>query len=569
MSRPFSALLLTLGGVIVAVSTAQAGTSFTGQYRIINQHSGKALDVADFAMGDGGNVHQWDYVGGNNQKWTLSAAGAGYYTLRSAMSGKVLDIAGGSTANGANVQQWSSNGSNAQQFRIDDLGNGLYRITNRVSGKVLDVAGWSTANGGNVNQWSWADGNNQKWQIIPVDADTSLSGQYSIRSTFNNKALDVKEASNANAAPVHTWDYVAAANQHWNLQHVGSGYYKVKAVHSNQLLDIGNASMADAAGVQQYPDNGNDAQLFAFLKSGDSYILRNKNSGKVIDLENWGNYNGAPVVQYGNTGQNNQKWKLARASTSGGGTGGTGGGSGRCTNLRWADEFNYSGLPDASKWNFEVHGPGWVNNEWQNYTDRRLENARVENGRLILEARRDWYNGHEISSARLASNNKADFTYGRFEARIKQPVGRGTWPAFWMLPTDWSYGGWPNSGEIDIMEHVGYEPNMIYGSVHTRDRNHTKGTQFTRGVSNNTVETSYHNYMVEWFPDRIDFYFDGQKYATYNNDYAGYGTWPFDKRFYMILNLAIGGDWGAAQGVDMGIFPARMEVDYVRVYGCN
>lgn len=564
MARSLPLLMLALGSSVLMVDLAQAGTTFTGQYRIVNKNSGKALDISDLSMFDGGNIQQWDYVGGNNQKWTLTPSGAGYYIIKSVMSGKVVDISGGSNADGANVQQWTSNGTNAQQFKIEDLGAGLYRITNRGSGKVLDVAGFSTANGGNVHQWSWANGNNQKWEIIPVDADTSFNGTYSIRSSFNARALDVKEASTANAAPVHTWDYVGGTNQQWKLEAAGSGYYRVRAAHSNQLLDIGNASMADSANVQQYPENGNDAQLFAFIRSGDSYMLRNKNSGKVIDIQNWNNYNGAPVVQYSATGQDNQRWKVAKATTST-----TGGGSARCTNLKWADEFNYSGLPDASKWSFEVHTPGWVNHEWQNYTDRRLENARVENGRLILEARRDWYNGYEISSARLASNNKADFTYGRFESRIKLPAGRGVWPAFWMLPTDWSYGGWPDSGEIDIMEHVGYDPGMIYGSAHTRDRNHTKGTQFTRGYADGSVESSFHNYAVEWFPDHIDYYFDSNKYATYKNDYQGYGTWPFDKRFYMILNLAIGGDWGAAQGVDMNIFPARMEVDYVRVFGCN
>lgn len=544
---------------------ATAGTTFTGQYRIINQHSGKALDVSGFSMADGGNILQWDYVGGDNQRWTLSSAGNGFYTIRSVLSGKVVDITAASTANGANVQQYASNGTAAQQFSIEDLGNGQYRIVNRGSGKVLDVAAWSTANGGNVHQWAWENNANQKWQIIPVDADTGLTGQYSMRSSFNNRAIDVKDASMANAAPVHTWDYVAAANQHWNLEYTGSGYYKVRAAHSRQLLDIGNASTANGANVQQYPENGSDAQLFAFLRNGNGYVLRNKNSGKVVDIRDWGNYNGAPLTQYSATDQTNQRWLLQRPST----VVNPPSNSSRCQTLKWADEFNYSGLPDASKWNFEVHTPGWVNREWQNYTDRRLENARVENGRLVLEARRDWYNGYEISSARLASNNKADFTYGRFEARIKQPVGRGTWPAFWMLPTDWSYGGWPNSGEIDIMEHVGYEPAMIYGSVHTRDRNHTLGTQFTKGTSNGSVESSFHVYAVEWFPDHIDFFFNDQKYATYRNENAGYGTWPFDKRFYMILNLAIGGDWGAAQGVDMNIFPARMEVDYVRVYSCN
>lgn len=566
-TTPAFASLLTLGALTISLPT-QAATQFTGQYWIINKHSGRALDVAEFSRVDGGNVQQWQYAGSDNQLWTLRATGNGTYTLQAKHSGKYLDVASASRTDGANIQQWTGNGTVAQQFRVEDIGGGLYRIINSGSGKALDVSGFSQTNGGNIQQWTWTGNNNQKWEIIPYNADTGLAGLRSLRSKFNQRAIDIKEASTANAARAHTWDYVNAANQKWNLEYVGSGYYKVRAQHSKQVLDVANASLADGVFVQQYPDNGNDAQLFAFIRNGNSWQIRNRHSGKVLEIDGWANYNGAPIVQRSANGQDHQAWTVAAADATSPTPPG-GGGSGRCTTLRWSDEFNGSGLPDASKWSFDVRPPGWVNREWQNYTDRRTENARVENGRLVIEARRDWFGGHEISSARLVSAGKGDFTYGRVEARIKQPVGRGTWPAFWMLPTDWSYGGWPNSGEIDIMEHVGYSPDMIYGSVHTRDRNHAIGTQFTIGYRQPGVESTFNVYAIEWFPDRIDFYFNGIKYTTYRNDGAGVGTWPFDKRFHMILNLAIGGDWGAAQGVDMNIFPARMEVDYVRVFGCN
>lgn len=234
--------------------------------------------------------------------------------------------------------------------------------------------------------------------------------------------------------------------------------------------------------------------------------------------------------------------------------------------LVWSDEFNYTGLPDGNKWSFDVHGPGWVNNERQNYTNRRLENARVENGKLILEARRDWFGGHEISSARLVSANKGDWTYGRMEVRAKLPAGRGTWPAIWMLPTDWTYGGWPASGEIDIMEYVGYQPDVVHSSVHTRDRNFMNRNNFTVTHNNNSVEEQFNNYVVEWRKDRLDFFVNNVKIGTYANTGGGWAVWPFDKRFHMILNLAIGGDWGGAQGIDNNIFPTRMEVEYVRVF---
>jgi beta-glucanase (GH16 family) len=137
--------------------------------------------------------------------------------------------------------------------------------------------------------------------------------------------------------------------------------------------------------------------------------------------------------------------------------------------LVWSDEFNYSGLPDRSKWGYDVGGHGWGNKELQYYTERRKENARVENGHLIIEARRDGSESNEYTSARLVSKGKGDWTYGRFEVRAKLPSGRGTWPAIWMLPSVKSYGGggWPDNGEIDIMEHVGFDPNVIHGSAHT------------------------------------------------------------------------------------------------------
>ncbi|MFN3404760.1 MAG: RICIN domain-containing protein [Cytophagaceae bacterium] len=233
--------------------------------------------------------------------------------------------------------------------------------------------------------------------------------------------------------------------------------------------------------------------------------------------------------------------------------------------LVWSDEFNYSGLPDQNKWEFEVHGPGWVNQERQNYTNRRLENCRVENGRLIIEARRDWFGGHEYSSARIRTAHKGDWLYGRVEVRAKLPAGRGTWPAIWMLPTDWSYGGWPASGEIDIMEYVGYQPDVVHASVHTRDRNFMHGNNYTVAHYNNTVEEQFNVYALEWYRDRLDFFVNNVKIGTFTNG-GNWTVWPFDKRFHMILNLAIGGNWGGAQGIDNNIFPARMEVDYVRVY---
>lgn len=235
------------------------------------------------------------------------------------------------------------------------------------------------------------------------------------------------------------------------------------------------------------------------------------------------------------------------------------------TALVWSDEFDYTGLPAASKWTCEEGGNGWGNNELQYYTMNRTQNARVENGVLIIEALKESYNGRDYTSARLVSTNKGDWLYGRIEARAKVPGGKGTWPAIWMLPTDWAYGNWPASGEIDIMEHVGYDPTHIFGTAHTAVYNSPMGTQKGSSVAGTDWETAFHVYAIEWSPAKIDFIVDDTKYYTFNNE-GGWQKWPFDQRFHCILNLAIGGSWGGAQGVDPAIFPKRMEIDYVRVY---
>jgi beta-glucanase (GH16 family) len=241
--------------------------------------------------------------------------------------------------------------------------------------------------------------------------------------------------------------------------------------------------------------------------------------------------------------------------------------------LVWSDEFNYSGLPDPAKWGYDVGGEGWGNKELQYYSDRRKENARVENGSLIIEARRDGSGSNEYTSARLVSKGKGDWTYGRFEVSAKLPSGRGTWPAIWMLPSLKTYGDsyWPDNGEIDIMEHVGFDPNIIHGSAHTKAYYHSIGTQKTTQIEVPDARTAFNLYSVEWTPKEIRWYVNGKHYFTFLNERttqptADYKQWPFDKPFHLILNLAVGGTWGGARGIDQSIWPQRMEIDYVRIY---
>ena len=251
--------------------------------------------------------------------------------------------------------------------------------------------------------------------------------------------------------------------------------------------------------------------------------------------------------------------------------------------LVWSDEFDKPGLPDPAKWGYEV---GFIrNNEAQYYTRERKENARVEDGYLVIEARKEKTKNEayrpeggegrrrgrgsefaEYTSASLLTKGKAEWTYGRIEVRAKLPSGRGTWPAIWTLGTNINQVGWPTCGEIDIMEFVGYEPGVVHANIHTGDYNHVKGTGKGNKISVPDASEQFHVYVVEWYPDRLDFFLDDKKYFTFRKESDRVGVWPFNQPQYLILNLAIGGAWGGQKGIDDTIFPQRYLIDYVRVY---
>lgn len=242
--------------------------------------------------------------------------------------------------------------------------------------------------------------------------------------------------------------------------------------------------------------------------------------------------------------------------------------------LVWSDEFDGEDV-NTDNWSFEIGTGdwGWGNNEKQYYTDRS-ENVRIEDGMLVIEAIKEDYDGSDYTSARLITKNKQQFTYGKIEARLKVPEGRGTWPAFWMLGTT---GGWPDAGEIDIMEHVGYDPNKFHHALHTKNKNGVNGqnahAEYDLGEK---VANEFHVITLEWVQDeiqgndRMHFYIDGVKSNTFGEtpQLATSGDWPFNTPFYFIVNLAIGGQWGGAQGIDDSMFdnPVLYQIDYIRVY---
>lgn len=243
--------------------------------------------------------------------------------------------------------------------------------------------------------------------------------------------------------------------------------------------------------------------------------------------------------------------------------------------LVWSDEFDYTGVPDPQKWSFDTSGNNWNwgNDEAQNYTTAKDGNAWVEDGKLVIEARKEdyyWAGDGETknyTSARLITRYKGDWLYGKIEVRAKLPRGVGIWPAIWMMPTDDVYGGWPKSGEIDIMEYVGFDKGNVHANVHHTSTNPDKRSE-GQGATKSVYSpySVYHTYGLIWTEDKMEFQVNGNTYMTYKNEGKGHITWPFDQRFHLILNVAVGGTWGGQQGIDDTIFPQKMLVDYVRVY---
>lgn len=237
--------------------------------------------------------------------------------------------------------------------------------------------------------------------------------------------------------------------------------------------------------------------------------------------------------------------------------------------LVWADEFDMDGDLNPAHWNHTTGGSGFGNNELQFYTGPEDDNAWVEDGHLVIEARLEDREDKHYTSARVNTRGKHDITYGRVEVRARLPEGRGTWPAIWMLYTDDEYGngGWPDNGEIDIMEHVGFDQGTVHSTVHTADFNHVMGTQVGASIYLDDVSTAFHVYAIEWTPEKIRASVDDSTYFTFENTGDGWGAWPFDHDHHLILNIAVGGNWGGQQGVDDTIFPQRLEIDYVRIFG--
>jgi beta-glucanase (GH16 family) len=238
--------------------------------------------------------------------------------------------------------------------------------------------------------------------------------------------------------------------------------------------------------------------------------------------------------------------------------------------LVWADEFNQpdGSAPDPAKWNFNIGigNNGWGNSECQYYTSR-TNNIRIEKGQLVIEARAEDFSGRNFTSARILTKGRWSWTYGRFEARIKTPRGQGMWPAFWMLGTNVDSAGWPQCGEIDIMENIGREPDLVHGTIHGPGYSGGKNIGGPCSLPDHSAfADDFHLYAVEWITNQIKWYVDGQNYFSVTPASLPAGAaWVFDRPYYLLLNLAVGGRWPGNPDASTE-FPQRMLVDYVRVY---
>lgn len=231
-------------------------------------------------------------------------------------------------------------------------------------------------------------------------------------------------------------------------------------------------------------------------------------------------------------------------------------------NLVWQDEFDGKSI-DQTNWTYDLGGGGWGNGEAEFYTSRP-ENARVENGNLVIEAHQEKYEGSYYTSARLKTQGLQTFQYGRVEARLKVPAGAGLWPAFWMLGSSFDGSNWPDCGEIDIMEYIGREPDLIMGTLHGPGYSGALGrSKWNRQKYN--IADDFHTYAIEWEENEIRWYYDGALYSTITRADIGDMPWVFDQPFFIILNLAVGGQLPGPVGLDTA-FPAQLLVDYVRVY---
>lgn len=398
--------------------------------------------------------------------------------------------------------------------------------------------------------------------VQPVGAvspmDPGLQGFFTLSNKADSQGAVVN--SKAHNSNVSCEDINSTENFQWQLVYYGkySNDYILINQYNMLLLGIEGNSTSEGANIVTNPLAKNtwsdwairDEFLFEFEASGPYYTLKSCLSDLYVTQDGGGN-----VIQTSYTGTDNQLWEITAIELS----------IPNYEDLVWTEEFNYNGLPDDKYWSFEQI---WVNNEKQTYTINDTDNCYVENDYLKITALKEQYGATQYTSARINTRGKFNFTYGRVEGRIKVAGGRGTWPAFWMMPESFDplTNPWPDCGEIDIMEYVGYDADHIHAHCHNELYSGLTANDYGASVEVDNVSTMWHIYGMKWNEERLIFYVDDWVYFVYENISVGKKQYPYIEPFYIILNLAIGGNWGGAQGIDDSIFPVSYYVDWIRVF---
>ena len=375
--------------------------------------------------------------------------------------------------------------------------------------------------------------------------------------------MDASASGTANGTQIQEWQCNGGGEQAYDLQSAGNGVYNLVNTNANKCVDVNGMGMANGTKVQLWDCNGSGAQTFSMQPASGGFVnFVNTNSGKCLDVAGDNPADGTVVQLWDCNGSNAQLWNPAVV-----GIVGAGGGSMPPSGwtLVWSDEFNGDwGAIDGSKWGFDVGNGGWGNNELEYYTNT-TNNAFVDGaGNLEIVARQESQGGSNYTSARITTAGNFTQQFGRIESRIKIPSGQGIWPAFWMLGSNIGSVGWPTCGEIDIMEAVSPDFTLAHGTIHGPGYSGTAGPT-GQYQNNGSLADDFHVYAVEWDSTSIRFYVDGNLYETRGPADANGNPWVFDHPFYILLNVAVGGNLpGNPDGST--VFPQTMLVDYVRVY---
>lgn len=498
-----------------------------------------------------------------------------------------VDVRAASPMNGTPVQIYHCNGTNAQDWTFT-------QGTIQALGKCLSSSG--TTNGSTLVISDCDQGDDQKWTV---------SGNL-IQLTGTNKCIDIPASNTADSTQLVLWDCHSGLNQQWNVP-PPVGVIQ-PGLNTNSCLDVRGGSAVNGTAIQLVGCNGSKAQEWTFRNDGtirafgkclsdpnfnttngttlnlwdcgggrdqnwvfDGKMLRLVGTGKCIDVPNGNTVDGTQPIIWDCNNTPNQQWLFTKTPVDP-----ITGGSGKYNKLVWSDEFNGAGSIDPNKWNIEVNCSGGGNQEWQCYTNKAENLYQDGKGSLVIQLIKQWYGRGGYTSGRMNTSGKGDWTYGRFEGRMKIPAGQGTWPAFWMMPTQSVYGGWPTSGELDIMEILGQTPSRLYGTSH-----YGKPNPYTQagGIYNGPdFSKEFHIYTLERDAAEIRWYIDNKLFFSIRDSERDYwvstqwsgGTppsgakWPFNEKFHMILNFAMGGNWPGDP--DPNINGGKFEVDYVRVY---